>query len=271
VGRYVVTTVLGAVVILAPLGCSLLLGEGFSDPQPAEAGQADPAVLDATTELDDGAKDIATTSDVDAADAGADPNMLVNPDFETPDCAGWYSEYAVPAEIAVPRSGVRGCLVCGVAGNVQAQFYQPVPVAVAPGAAFLGELWVRAAPDEVAPVATELGLEVDIRGAAGEQAHPVRHCELWDEAPRLGVGAPQRDDHVDDRCGDGGPALPPLPGRHTDLRRRRQRATREDGRVNRARAPRRRWRPRSVEQDELGRRLPDEPEAFRRVIALWTS
>ena len=151
-------------MILAPLGCSLLLGEGFSDPQPAEAGQADPAVLDATTELDDGAKDIATTSDVDAADAGADPNMLVNPDFETPDCAGWYSEYAAPAEIAVPRSGVRGCLVCGVAGNVQAQFYQPVPVAVAPGAAFLGELWVRAAPDEVAPVATELGLEVDIRG-----------------------------------------------------------------------------------------------------------
>lgn len=164
VGRYVVATLLGAGLVLAPLGCSLLLNDDFSNPSATEAGQPDVvADLDATTELDGDAIEAATTSDADAADAPPDPNLLVNPSFETNDCAGWLTEFAVATEIDIARSGVRGCLVCAVAGHFQAQFYQQVSMPVPPNTAFLGELWVRAAPGEPAPPSDELGLEVDIR------------------------------------------------------------------------------------------------------------
>ena len=41
VGRYVVATLLGAGLVLPPLGCSLLLDDDFSNPSATEAGQPD--------------------------------------------------------------------------------------------------------------------------------------------------------------------------------------------------------------------------------------
>ena len=161
---------LGAVIGLAPLGCSLLLDDGFdgfTEPRSADAGQLDPnPTREGTTGLDsdpiDAATSVGDAAEVEA-DAAPDPNLLANPDFESPDCGGWLTEFAVASHIALPHSGARGCLVCSVPGNEEAQLYQVIPMPVPKGAAYLGQLWVRGAPGEAAPKPATVGLEVDVR------------------------------------------------------------------------------------------------------------
>jgi len=180
-GQLVFAAIIGGSMASAFMGCSLLLDDDFSGRQSEiasdDASDDAPAPgIDAPTS-DAPNEDVSPSSDAGwDADAGDDagdllPNLVVNPGFETPSCAGWKTEYATASDTPIQRDGVRGCVICGIAGNPQAQLYQSVPAPLPLGASFTGEIWVRSDPAEPPPAADALGLEIDLR--APSQPYPI--------------------------------------------------------------------------------------------------
>lgn len=87
----------------------------------------------------------------ETSDAGS-PELLKNPGFEL-GCAGWNTYNATAEESTTAHGGSRSCRVCGLAGEYDFGLWQPM-TAPAIGKTYVGEAWVRTAPDDAGAAVT---------------------------------------------------------------------------------------------------------------------